>query len=212
VAGQYDAHVRLHALVRVSLGLATASVLVSAVAQPVFACTTDVEGLRSVADGRGFTFIAQVVTIATVHDPNLVHGQKRTTLAVKRVFAGKVPDQVTWLTDICHQPRDFVVGGRYLLSTSDLDQPTVEQLVAWRVSIDHLRLIVFEGEGYYPTSIRRVTTISEAVALMTSIPDTSTQGVDPAPSAPTEPLFSLVAIASSLAVVLAFRRRYSSPG
>jgi hypothetical protein len=197
-------------LARGSLGVTAAFVLAAALSKPVFACTTDVEGLRDVSEGRGFTFVARVVSVEAVHDPNLAEEQKRTTLAVERVFAGDLPNELAWLSDICHEPRDFIVGARYLLSTSAIDQPTVEQLVAWRMTDNRLRLVVFES-NYYPLAIRRVVTLSGAVALMVSdIPETSTETPSPLRSDPRDVLFMLAAGVLSWAAVRGLRRHYSN--
>jgi hypothetical protein len=203
--------VRRSLLARASLGATAAFVLAGAIAQPVFACTTDVEGLRDVSEGRGFTFVARVVSVEAVHDPNLPEEQKLTTFAVERVFAGDVPNELAWLSDICHEPRDFVVGGRYLLSTSAIDQPTVEQLVAWRMTDNRLRLVDFEIFSYYPPAIRRIVTLSDAIALMVGdIPETSTETPSPLRSDSRDVLVMLAAGVLSLAAVRGLRRHYSN--
>lgn len=167
--------------VRVLLALAGAALALLASVTSTLACTGVVALVLDPADARGYTFIATASEIDEVNDPALGEPHERATFSVERVYRGDVPTRLKIWTGVCHEPRGFVVGRRYLISTSSLEDPDAWNMLAWRLrGDDQLRLVSFDAAlEDYPEAIARLRTIDEALTLMRAgLPDTSTATED----------------------------------
>jgi hypothetical protein len=199
--------------------VATACLLVVAMARPAVAEYCGREMPREVRFARGYTFIATF----TGHRGERAAGIPSWDFLVERVFAGgdrpvagpvRVALEVgrtTTLRGRCYPPRHLRVGERYLISKADLATFSSMSTVIWRLDNKvGAQLVRQYGSRHLHPRLAEPDTVAEVVALMA--PEATLPPTDSASRShgggPAE--LMLVLAGSAIAGALAWVRRSRS--